>query len=369
MFTKLISFLLVYILTVLNFLVFLSPLTFLFISKYFLNITEGSQHIQTIFLLIISGISAITIILLCFDFLFSHSIRRLTKNAVRYDKDNTYKILDRVFNTVKDKYNVKNVELYISNDDTVNAYAVGSLRRKVIILTTGILNFYASKIEDKNKLLLSIEGIIAHEMSHLINNDYFTGLLLLVNERAVKFVSHFVFIFFNIFIRLCGLLPFVGGYLSSFIVGIFNIFDFLISFFYRYILLNVYDFIKLQLTRNIEYRADKQASKVIGGKNMANTLSLLGSKGYISIFSTHPLTKHRVKNVENVEISDKTIKPVFLSREMFIVTLIILLSLFYFPYKMANIDALVRDYNSIVIYFQNKYMLIEGWLKTLLSKY
>ena len=368
MFTKLISFLLVYILTILNFLVFLSPLTFLFISKYFLNITEGSQHIQTIFLLIISGISAITIILLCFDFLFSHSVITLTKNAVKYDKDNTYKILDRVFNTVKDKYNVKNVELYISNDDTVNAYAVGSLRRKVIILTTGILNFYASKIEDKNKLLISIEGIIAHEMSHLINNDYFTGLLLLVNERAVKFVSHFVFIFFNVFIRLCGLLPFVGRYVANFIVNIYNIFDFIISFFYKYILLKVYNFIKSQLSRNIEYRADKQASKVVGGKNMAETLSLLGGKGYISIFSTHPLTKHRVKNVQNIEITEKPIKPVFLSREMFIITLIILVSLCYFPYKMANVKALIRDYNEIVIFFQNKYMPINNWINRFLEK-
>lgn len=368
MLTKLISFLLVYILTVLNFLVFLSPLTFLFISKYFLNITEGSQHIQTIFLLIISAINVITIILLCFDFLFSYSVRKLTKNTVRYDKNDNYKILDKIFNTIKDKYNTKNVELYISNDDAVNAYAVGSLRRKVIILTTGILNFYASKIEDKNKLLLSIKGIMAHEMSHLINNDYFTGLLLLVNERAVKFVSHFVFIFFNVFIKLCSLIPFVGRYMVSFIVNIYNIFDFIISFFYKYILLKVYNFIKLQLSRNIEYRADKQASMVVGGINMAETLNLLGGKGYISIFSTHPLTKHRVKNVENVEISEKTIKPVFLSREMFVITLIILLCLCYFPYKMANIEALIRDYNEIVIFFQNKYMLINSWINRFLEK-
>lgn len=368
MFTKLISFLLVYTLTTLNFFVFLSPLTFIIISKYIFNITQNFDYIKTFILLIISLINFITLLLLLFDFVFSQSIRKLTKNAIEYNKNDSYKIFDTIFNRVKNKYNNGKVKLYIQNNNAVNAYAVGSLRKKVIILTTGLINFYSSKIKDRNQFLVSIEGIIAHEMSHLVNNDYFTGLLVMINERAVKIASKFVLLFFNIFLKICAFIPFIGVYITNAIVFIYNIFNFFIFFFYKYILLNTYKFIQLKLTRNIEYRADSQAGKVIGGRLMSYTLSLLGNDGYTSIFSTHPLTKNRVKNVENIEISDTTIKPVFISREMLLLTVFLLVILCYLPYKMANINKIIYDYNSMIIFLQNKYMLLNSYIRNILQK-
>ncbi len=351
-----------------NFLVFLSPITFFMVGKYLLNITQNSSYIKSFLLLTISVTNFFTLLFLSFDFIFSFSIRKLTNKAIRYDKDKYYKSLDEIFKNVKNKFNVGNVELYVDKNSTVNAYAVGSLRKKAIILTTGLLNRYADGTKDRNDLMLKIEGILAHEMSHLVNNDYFTGLLLMVNERAVRFVSRLVLLVFNIFIKLFNFVPVVGQYIVISIVQIYKVFDFIIYFFYKYILLKVYDFIQLKLSRSIEYRADRQAGKMIGGKNMAGTLEVLGTKGYISIFSTHPLTKDRVKAVKNVEIADGKIKPVFLSREMFIITIILLLSLCYYPYKMADVDGIINDYTLLVLFFKNKYIMIKSYITMFLQR-
>lgn len=368
MFTKIISFLLVYILTIINFFVFLTPLTFLFIGKYFLNMSQNGEYIRTTILLLISAINVITIFLLIFDFIFAFSVRKYTKNTINCGSSDKYKALNNIFISIKEKFAINNVNLYISKEDVVNAYAVGSLRKNAIILTSGILNFYSSKTNDRNEALLSMKGIMSHEMSHIINNDYFTGILLTVNERSLRFISKFVFLFFNIFIKICGLIPFIGIYLANFIVKMYSLVNFLINFFYSKILLKIYNFIQLKLSRNIEYRADSQASQIVGGSNMANTLSLLGNNGYISIFSTHPLTKHRVKNVKDIEIAEKTIKPVLFSRFMFIITIVLLLSLCYYPYKLANINVIINDYNSTILFFKNKYMLINSYISNFLQK-
>ena len=132
--------------------------------------------------------------------------------------------------------------------------------------------------------------------------------------------------------------------------------------------MKIYRFIQLYLSRNIEYRADKQASQVVGGQNMAHTLSLLGGKGYFSLFSTHPLTKNRIKKIKNIDISDNLINPVFLSREIFIITIILLIFLCYFSYKLANVNNIINDYKNIAFLIKNKYIFIKTHLMLFLQK-
>ena len=299
------------------------------------------------------------LIFLSFDFLFSYSVRTAKKGCKNCEKDKNYTALAEIFKNVKKKYNVKNVKLYISPSSEINAYAVGGLRKNAIIVTAGLLNKYSS--EDEENFLLSVEGILGHEMSHIVNDDYFTALLLIVNERAVNFVSNMVLFVFNFFIRIVYFIPLVGRYISLSLMTIYKFFNYLITFCYKYIVRPIYNFIQLQVSKSIEYRADRQGAMVIGGENMSHALSILGNNGYFSIFSTHPLTKDRMKNVKNVEAREK-IRALFLPKILLILSLLLMLYLCYISYKIANVDAVIYDFNTFKIYIYDKIDMIKNFL-------
>lgn len=362
MLAKIIAFVLVYLLSIFNFFIFLSPLTFLLFSKLLLNLEVGENYTKAVFFLSISFVNFLMLLFLSFDFLFSYSVRKTKKGCKNCEKDKNYAALAEIFRNVKKKYNVKNVKLYVSPSSEINAYAVGGLRKNAIIVTAGLLNKYSS--EDEENFLLSVEGILGHEMSHIVNNDYFTALLLIVNERAVNFASNIVLFIFNFFIRIVSFIPLVGRYLAFSLMAIYKIFNYVITFCYKYIVKPIYNFIQLQISKSIEYRADKQGAMVIGGENMSHALSILGNNGYFSIFSTHPLTKDRMRNVKNVE-SRERIRALFLPKILLILSLLLMLYLCYMSYEMANIDAVIYDFNTFKIYIYGRIEIIKNFLNNL----
>ncbi len=365
MFSKILSFTLVYILSIINFLIILTPMAFIFLGEIFVH---SSDHYTTsVILLLISGTSFLMLLFLLFDFLFSSSVNFYKKTSTLASKSKDYSIFNEVFEDVKKKFNKNNVKLYINNSSEINAFAVGSLRENIIVLTTGILSSYSKKIESNEKFLLSIKGIIGHEMSHIINKDYFTALLLIVNQKAVGFVSRIIFLLFNIFIRIISLLPLIGNFLSNIIMNIYNIIDWLINFFYKKIMMKIYNFINLQISKKIEYRADNQGAKLIGGKNMAYSLSLLGNNGFFTLFSSHPATKNRVKSVENVEKSEK-IKAVFGSNFAFLLSFILIIYTIIITYRAAKLDNLINDINKAHSFFINKFFMMKNYIIFLINK-
>lgn len=364
MIAKIIAFISVYLLTIFNFFIFLSPLTFFIIGRMMVNVDVGDNYIKTIIFLVISLINFLMLLFLFFDFLFSYSVRKLKKGCKNCEKDKDFLAIAEIFRDVKRKFGVKNVKLYISPSSEVNAYAVGSLRKKIIIITSGLLNKYSMSTDDRNKFLIEIKGIIGHEMSHLVNHDYFTALLLIVNERAVDFISNIILFIFNLFIRLFIVIPFIGSYLVSLIHLIYNIFNTIIHFTYNYIIKPIYNFIQLQTSKSIEYRADRQGGMVVGGVYMAEALSVLGSSGYFSIFSTHPTTKSRVKKVQDVEIKER-IRGLISSRLLPMFSILIMIYICYLFYKMADIDVIVRDYNNLLNYTINKIQELKLFITNL----
>jgi hypothetical protein len=134
-------------------------------------------------------------------------------------------------------------------------------------------------------------------------------------------------------------------------------------------MLNIYKFIQLQISKSIEYRADEQAAKIVGGKNMAHALSFLSSNGYFSIFSTHPTTANRVKNVDKLESTSSTIRPVFGVNLTFLASFAIMAAACYFSYKLANVDSIIMDYRNMVLFFKNKYIVITGNVRMFINKH
>jgi Zn-dependent protease with chaperone function len=285
-----------------------------------------------------------------------------------YKKYKNLEFLDEIFDRIKQKYNFYNVELLIRESPEVNAYAVGSFRKNVIILTSGILDDYKNKCQYNDQFLKSMEGILAHEMSHIVNRDYFPALLLVTNEKVLNFISKIIMFVFNILIKCFNFIPIYGKYVSRLIKGIYNAFDYIIGFFYYKIILKIYTFIKLQISKQIEYRADKQASQEVGGESMAFALSLLGKSGFFNIFSSHPKTQNRVKKAKKINIlNDKNIKNTFLSNVCFFLSFVLLIFLMIKTFKMADINRLIDGFNTFLLEIQNKYILYKSKFSELVN--
>ena len=359
MFAKIFSFILVYILSILNFIVVLSPLTFLVLGKYFLATSAQDRYIESLIFLSISSTTALMLLFLFFDFCFSSSVRYYAKRSVLATKDDKYNDISEAFEKVKLKFNRQDIKLYINDSNEVNAYAVGSLRKNIIVITTALLNLYRSETENREQFLKYIEGIMGHEISHIINKDYFTALLLIINERANNFVSGIIQIIFTIFVRIICIIPVIGNYISIAIDSLYDFLDFIINFFYKFVILNIYKFIQLQISKSIEYRADSQGAEVVGGIEMSKALSLLGDSGYFSIFSSHPSTKSRMNNVADIDETSNTIRPVYGVNLTFLLSFFILIGTCFWSYKLAKVDALIRDYYNITMFFKNKFIVLK----------
>ena len=98
MLQKILSFLLVYILSILNFIVVLSPLTFLVLGKYFLATSARGHYVESLVFLSISSTTALMLIFLFLDFCFSSSVRYYAKRSVLITKDDKYKDIAEKYN-------------------------------------------------------------------------------------------------------------------------------------------------------------------------------------------------------------------------------------------------------------------------------
>lgn len=307
---KLLSFILIYILSIINFAIILLPLMFFVVPiVVFKTNLIDAQSIFSIVLFIFFVVSCLMNFIILLDFLFGFSSRKFLKNTQSYEKFKEYEILTNIFNEIKIVFNRPNVKLLISNSGSVNAFAVGNMKKQYIVLTQGLINKYLLKLKTTNNFLLAIRCIIGHEMSHLINKDYLPTLLLEINEYSTKFVSKVIYIFFRIFLVIFRIIPFFGKIFSYIIFSLYKMINFSLLFFYKYVIIPVYKLIYLKINRSKEFRCDMQSSLANGGLNMASALSMLDDGEYITLFSSHPKTKKRIDYIKNIKPISGTIKP------------------------------------------------------------
>ncbi|MBP7710693.1 MAG: M48 family metalloprotease [Rickettsiales bacterium] len=350
MFSKPLSLVLVYIVTVINIVALSSPflaaiVPFVHIENNFLVIeNEIFQKIKFSFLLLCFIVSFLTLVYLVFDFLFGFSVRTSLKGCTRYEKIKDYDFLTDLFKQVKAKFGENNVKLYIKNSDEINAYAVSSLGSRAIVLTSGLINHYLNECHDPKKFLYALRSIIGHEMSHLVNKDFLPTFLIITNQKITNSVSSLLFLIFSLAIRAVSMLPFGGRASAQMMRDTYSVINFAVTFFNRFVVYNVYEFLRRTLSRSVEFRCDRQSAKAFGGKNMALALSMLGESGYFTIFSTHPKTKSRMERVENIKISDAIVKPQFLDSLSNYFSLMFLVVICLYFAKQARVDYFVRLY-------------------------
>lgn len=364
MLTKIFNFIIVYILSIVNFFVILMPITCLIILGYAFGNNDVNKYIYYIMYLFVSFISFLMIVFLLFDLLFNRTVGFFLKTCQKIDEE--HELFD-IFDQVKRIFNINNVELVIQNSNEINAYAVGGFRKNVIVLTKGLIDHYKEKTSTDKEYLISMQTIISHEMSHIINKDFLPGLLIMVNERASKFVSKIVLLVFKIFINLMKIIPFIGFKLSDALTMFYNALNSVLTFVYSKIFLKLYYFVKLQISRNIEYRADKQAAYVVGGQNASYALSLLGRSGFFSLFSTHPRTASRVKAVRRVKPKSRIKSVPFVDATVYL-SLIFIIGGCIYSTQLANIPALVELYKTCQKQYHNIVHNYEGVLTTIKFK-
>jgi Zn-dependent protease with chaperone function len=360
MFSKPLSLILVYLITIFNLSIVMSPFFGAiapFTNLYDIDFVNRSASIdkslldKMFFAIMLNGflVSFFMLIYLFFDLLLGFSVRYSLKKCKRYEKVKGFDFLTDIFEQVKIKFNQPNVKLYIKNSNEVNAFAVSSLGCKAIVITNGMVNHYLKSCNDPKNFLYAMRSIIGHEMSHLINKDFLPGFLIMANQRATNFVLMITSLLFHYIVRLVSLNPYGGHFSALLMQNIYYLVNFILSFFNRFIVYNLYRFLNLWISRSIEYRCDAQSAVAFGGDKMAMALSMLGKSGYFTLFSTHPSTKNRINKVVNIKSKDGIILPKIFDAlsNYFAIMLLIVICLCFA--EECNVDYLVRNYGVKVV--------------------
>lgn len=350
MLSKPINLALVYIVTIFNMMILASPLLavvspFIELHNNSLLISESLYNKITFsFFFLAFFVSFLMLFYLLLDFLFGFSLRASLKGCKRYEKVKDYDFLTGIFDQVKDKFDERGAKLYIKESDEINAFAVSSIGRKAIVLTSGLIEHFLNNSDDSRQFLYSIRSVMAHEMSHLINKDFLPSFLIISNQKITNLTSSALFFLFRMVARIMDSIPNVNIYSSRIMWGTYSFLNFIINFFNRFIVYNIYEILRRFISRSIEYRCDRQSAKAFGGKNMAIALAMFGESGYFTLFSTHPGTKSRIKKVSKIKINDSIIRPKFFdSLANYFSILFLIIICLYFA-KQSGVDLFVRDY-------------------------
>ncbi len=366
MFSKPISLILVYVVTVINIMVLISPFMIALLPLVNFNSNPGViNKIEMLFCFTFFVISFLMLFYLFLDFLLGFSVRSSLKDCKRFDKIKDYDFLSDIFDQVKTKFGEKNVRLYIKNSDEINAYAVSSFNKKAIVLTHGLIKHYLVECSDPKKFLNALRSIMGHEMSHLINKDFLPGFLIITNQKVTNFVSSILTMIFRMISRVFIMIPAMRSY-SYIMTNAYSISRFLLTFFNRFVVYNIYEFLRRFISRSLEFRCDYQSARAFGGHNMALALSMLGKSGYFTLFSTHPGTAKRIAKVQNIKITESMIGPRFFDSIANYFSIMFLMIICLYFAKTSGVDLMIRAYleNHEVLYskIQTLFALIKNIL-------
>ena len=197
--------------------------------------------------------------------------------------------------------------VYIVNDPSPNAFATGKNKKSAsIAVTTGLL-----AMMNKNEL----EGVLAHEMSHIYNNDIQFMLYAVVFAGAIGILAAIIrsIFFFGV----------IGGERNN--GGLFVIIGLIIGLLAPLFAL----LIRLAISRKREYMADANGARVTRAPSYlasalkkiqsyeqkpaaapvknANEMTAplyfenpLSKKSFMNLFSTHPPTEDRIEKLEHM---------------------------------------------------------------------
>lgn len=374
MLAKPLIFFLVFVLTIVNFAFIMTPITvlafplFIFFKSLFIKAGWNA------FYFVVTTLSGIMIIYMLLDLIFGFTVRRINKGCQPIAKATSIigqKEIIEAFEWLKKKFGVKNVNLYIDpRFNVINAYAVGSFRRKSITLTMGLIQEMQTKSHNMTEYIDAIKGVLGHEMSHLVNNDFLPGMVIHSNSVANREIARVFRYIFIIFSRLLCIVPIIGGTLASLEIQVYNMLIAILNIFYKYIFTPIYNFLKKTFGRSIEYRCDRQSAMAFGGNRMKTALSMLGKGSYFSLFSTHPSTSSRIKKVENITPEAGNINATITDKIANLICIGMVLFVCYYSSSKVDMNEMKTVYMSEVYYpTKSKISIMKTRVMMIYNKY
>lgn len=220
--------------------------------------------------------------------------------------------LTRIVEILADRAELKaHPRLYVIPSLTLNAFATGTPDRAAIAVTEGLL---------RRMSLREIAGVVAHEMSHIRNNDLFVMGLADLMTRLTQVLAYLAFglALLNIPALLLGLETFSW-----------------IAILLLYLAPTVASLLQLALSRSREFDADMEAAGLTGDPlGLAAALSLLERyEGRFwedlmfpvparripqpSLLRSHPETAERIARLKDVGTQQVAAPIVFVDEPMF----------------------------------------------------
>ena len=269
-----------------------------------MNILRTTTLLTLMTLLVIFSAQALGFDLLFslfFAFLFNfvmyfYSSRiALASTRARKLEDGEYDEVRDIVSFLVQKEKMPMPELYVIDSDQPNAFATGrNPKNSAVAVTTGIM-----KVLNRDEL----EGVLAHELSHIKNRDILVSSIAAMLAAAISFMSRMAFWGGGQRNRgtnpIIILLAFVAAPIASLII-------------------------RMAISRTREFGADKTGSAISGNplalatalekiemysKNPLNVnpavsqlfisdpLKSISRSGLSRLFSTHPPTKERVRRL------------------------------------------------------------------------
>lgn len=273
------------------FIIFVMALVY-FISLWLFE----DSYMAVAFALIISLISALVSYFTCDKMV-------LSLNGARIATKTEFLQLNEILEGLCIAANLPLPKLYVIESDALNAFATGrNPKNSVICVTTGLI-----KKLDKNEM----EGVLAHELSHIKNYDILVSTIAIV---MVGLVSILADLFSHGFYRTDD-----GDDDRNPILMIIGLIFIILSPIFANLL-------NLMISRNREYLADatavsltrnnegliKALMKIDSDTNVLKTANETCSSLYISdpfkkkkerdsIFSTHPSIANRIERLRNIK--------------------------------------------------------------------
>lgn len=270
---------------------------FVMILVYFISLwLFEDSYIAVAFALIMSFISSMVSYFTCDKMV-------LSLNGARVATKTEFLQLNEILEGLCIAANLPLPKLYVIESDALNAFATGrNPKNSVICVTTGLI-----KKLDKNEM----EGVLAHELSHIKNYDILVSTIAIV---MVGLVSILADLFSHGFYRTDD-----GDDDRNPILMIIGLIFIILSPIFANLL-------NLMISRNREYLADatavsltrnnegliKALMKIDSDTNVLKTANETCSSLYISdpfkkkkerdsIFSTHPSIANRIERLRNIK--------------------------------------------------------------------
>lgn len=305
---------------------------------------------------------ALTIIYLFLDILFGFTIKDFIKDKIDISNSKELEVFYTLFEEVIERFDIRNVEFLLDENEAINAYAVATFRKKYVIVTTGILSHITNSFDSYEEKEKCFKGLIGHELSHLINWDFLPKLILLSGQKVSQLINTLFEIIFNVLLSISNNIPIIGVFTSTILSLTYSILQFCFNFLYNFIITPIYLLIERFLGRLIEYRSDYQSAEAVGWESVylsLYTLLSLNGNTYHSKFSTHPNTVSRILNIYKIPDNNNKITASSFSKYfgLFLIAFISLLISFIFLYE----HNLISSYS----FYQFHYSLMELYNQTI----